>query len=221
MMILLPDVLPPDRAREICEALTAAPFRDGKVTAGAAAAPVKDNQQARGDDPTVLALAREARLALEAHPVMRRLARPARWSNLIFSRYGQGHQYGRHADNAGMSDDQGWPLRTDRSFTLFLSAPETYEGGALVIEDLGGERAFRLPAGSASLYPTGRLHRVAPVTAGERLACVGWVQSFIRNPDQREVLYDLEQVRDAFPPGDAALRLDKTLGALLRMWGEA
>ncbi|MBU2135258.1 MAG: Fe2+-dependent dioxygenase [Alphaproteobacteria bacterium] len=220
-MILLPDVLSPDQARQIREALAAAPFRDGRATAGAAAAPVKDNQQARGDDPAVIALARQARLALEAHSIMRRLARPVRWSNLIFSRYGQGQHYGLHADNAGMSDEHGWPLLTDLSFTLFLSEPETYEGGALVIEDLAGERSFRPPAGAAILYPTGRLHRVAPVTAGERLACVGWVQSLIRHPDQREALYDLEQVRDTLPPGEAALRLDKTIAALLRMWGEA
>ncbi len=220
-MILLPDVLSPDLVRQIREALAGAPFRDGRATAGAAAAPVKDNQQARGDDPTVIAQARQVRLALEAHPIMRRLARPVRWSNLIFSRYGQGQHYGLHADNAGMSDEHGWPLRTDLSFTLFLSDPETYEGGALVVEDLAGERAFRPPAGAAILYPTGRLHRVAPVTAGERLACVGWVQSLIRNPDQREALYDLEQVRETLPPGEAALRLDKTIAALLRMWGEA
>lgn len=220
-MILLPNVLSPDQARQMRETLAAAPFRDGRATAGAAAASVKDNLQARGDDPTVIALARQGRLALEAHPIMRRLARPTRWSNLIFSRYGEGQQYGLHADNAGMTDEHGWPLRTDLSFTLFLSDPETYEGGALVIEDLAGERAFRPAAGAALLYPTGRLHRVAPVTAGERLACVGWVQSLIRHPDQREALYDLEQVRDTLPPGEAALRLGKTIGALLRMWGEA
>ncbi|MDP1873148.1 Fe2+-dependent dioxygenase [Phenylobacterium sp.] len=219
-MILLPDVLSPAQAGKVCEGLAAAPFRDGRATAGDAAAPVKDNLQAHGDDPAVIALARQVRLALDAHPTMRRLARPARWSNLIFSRYGPGQQYGLHADNAGMSDEHGWPLRTDLSFTLFLSDPETYEGGALVIEDLAGERAFRPPAGAAVLYPTGRLHRVAPVTAGERLACVGWVQSQIRNADQREALYDLEQVRDTLPPGEGALRLDKTIGALLRMWAQ-
>lgn len=220
-MILLPDVLTADQARQMREALAGAPFRDGRMTAGAAAAPVKNNLQAKGDDPTVIGLARQARLALEAHPVMRQLARPARWSNLIFSRYGPGQAYGRHVDNAGMIDEHGWPLRTDLSFTLFLSDPETYAGGALVIEDLAGERAFRPQAGAAILYPTGRLHRVAEVTDGERLACVGWVQSLIRHPDQREALYDLEQVRDTLPPGEAALRLDKTIGALLRMWGEA
>jgi PKHD-type hydroxylase len=150
---------------------------------------------------------------------MRTLVRPARWSNLMFSRYGPGQEYGLHADNAGMIDTDGWPMRTDVSFTVFLSDPDTYEGGALFIEDGAGGRAFRPPAGSAVFYPTGLLHRVMPVTAGERLACVGWVQSLVRRPDQREILFDLEGLRDE-ATGDASLTLDKTLGNLLRMWGE-
>ncbi|MDP1617390.1 Fe2+-dependent dioxygenase [Phenylobacterium sp.] len=219
-MIVLPDVLGPEDIMAVRQGLEAAPFRDGRATAGAAAEQVKSNAQARGDDPGVAALARRVRLALEAHPTLRSLVRPTRWSSLIFSRYGPGQQYGLHVDNAGMFDAYGAPLRTDFSFTLFLSDPETYAGGDLIIQDLSGERAFRPAAGAAVVYPTGHLHRVAPVTQGERLACVGWVQSLIRRADQRELLYDLERARAGLAPGGASLLIDKSIGGLLRLWGE-
>lgn len=218
-MIVL-DVLDPKQLLAVQQGLADAPFRDGRATAGAAAERVKLNEQARGDDPGVIDLARKVRLALETHPTFRSLVRPARWSSLMFSRYGPGQQYGLHADNAAMYDDGGWPLRTDISFTLFLSDPETYEGGALLLRDLAGDREFRPAAGSAVLYPTGQLHRVMPVTSGVRLACVGWVQSMIRRTDQRELLFDLERVRRRPDAEDAELLLDKTIGNLLRMWGE-
>lgn len=218
-MIVIEEVLGEAEVAAIREALAGAAFRDGRATAGASAVQVKRNEQARGDDPAVLASGRRVRLALEGHRVMRTLVRPARWSSLMFSRYGPGHQYGLHADNAGMFDTEGWPMRTDVSFTVFLSNPDSYEGGDLFIEDAVGGRAFRPPAGSAVFYPTGLLHRVMPVTAGERLACVGWVQSLVRRPDQREILFDLEGLRDQ-ATGQASLMLDKTIGNLLRMWGE-
>lgn len=219
--MVLADVLSAQEVLALRQGLAAAPFRDGRATAGAAALKVKHNEQARGDDPGVIALARTVRLALERQPAIRTLVRPVRWSNLMFSRYGPGQQYGTHADNAGMADEAGWPLRTDFSVTLFLSDPDTYEGGGLVVSDLGGEREFRPAAGSAVIYPTGHLHRVAPVVRGERLACVGWMQSLVRRPDQREVLFDLERLREGLGAGGDTLLVDKTIGALIRMWGEA
>lgn len=218
-MIVL-DVLDAQSILAIQQGLEIAPFRDGRATAGPAAEQVKRNEQARGDDPNVIALGRRVRLALETHPIFRSLVRPARWSTMIFSRYGPGQQYGLHADNATMYDEGGWPLRTDISFTLFLSDPETYEGGALLLRDLGGEREFRPAAGSAVLYPTGQLHRVTPVTRGVRLACVGWVQSQVRRADQREILFDIERVRQHPDSEEAPLLLDKSIGNLLRMWSE-
>jgi len=219
-LVIVEDVLAGDEVLAIREALDHAPFRDGALTAGAAAVKVKRNEQARGDDPGVVAVSRRVRLALEGHSIVRSLVRPVRWSNLIFSRYGPGQQYGLHADNAVMTDTDGWPFRTDISFTLFLTDPETYEGGGLLIADPAGDREFRPPAGCAVFYPTGLLHRVTPVTTGLRLACVGWVQSFVRRPDQREILFDLERLREG-ATDEASLVLDKTLGNLLRMWGEA
>lgn len=219
-MIVLTDVLSREDVLAVREGLAAAPFREGVATAGAAAGRVKHNEQARADDPGVIALAHRVRLALEAHPVVRSFARPARWSALMFSRYGPGQQYGLHADNAAMYGGGGRSLRTDVSFTLFLSDPQTYEGGALQVQDLSGDREFRPDAGSAVLYPTGCLHRVTPVARGVRLACVGWIQSQVRRADQREVLHDLEQIRNGMGEDGSTLLLDKTIGNLLRMWGE-
>ena len=219
-MIVLADVLSRQQVLAVREGLAVAPFRDGRVTAGAAAERVKSNEQARGDDPGVIALGRTVRLALETHPLVRTLVRPVRWSSLMFSRYRPGQQYGVHADNAAMYDEGGWPLRTDISFTLFLSDATTYEGGALLVRDLAGDREFRPEAGSAVLYQTGQLHSVTPVSSGVRLACVGWVQSLVRRPDQREILFDLERVRKGLGPDDSSLLLDKTIGNLLRMWSE-
>jgi PKHD-type hydroxylase len=219
-LIVVADVLSPSQVIEICEGLEGAPFRDGRLTAGAAAERVKINEQARGDDPGVVALGRKVRLALESHPVVRSLVRPVRWSSFLFSRYRPGQQYGMHTDSAAMYDASGWPLRTDISFTLFLSDLATYEGGALLVRDLAGDREFRPKAGSAVLYQTGQLHRVTPVTSGVRLACVGWVQSLVRRSDQREILFDLEEVRTGLGADEASLLIDKTIGNLLRMWGE-
>ena len=219
-MIVLSDVLSPGDVERVHAGLDKAPFRDGKATAGSAARKVKDNLQARGDDATVQALARFVRDALERHPVFHPLVRPARWSNLIFSRYSGGQQYGLHTDDAAMRGEDGERMRTDLSFTLFLSDPETYEGGALLLDDLDGEREFRPAAGSAVIYQTGRLHRVTPVTSGERTAAVGWIQSLVRRQDQREILFDLERVRWSTPEGEARLLADKTIGNLLRMWAE-
>jgi PKHD-type hydroxylase len=214
------DVLNEDEVREARQCLAAGLFQDGNVTAGAAAKQVKNNDQARGDDPAIIALARRIRLALEAHAIVRSAVRPVRWSRLLFSRYGPGQQYGAHIDNALVYDGSGWPVRTDMSFTLFLSDPESYEGGALLIHDQCGDREFRPRAGSAVFYPTGQIHSVTPVTGGLRLACIGWVQSAIRRTDQRELLADLEKVRKGEIPSETPLLLDKTIGNLLRMWGE-
>ncbi|HEX2558915.1 Fe2+-dependent dioxygenase [Phenylobacterium sp.] len=218
-MLTLAGVLESEDLTRIREALAEAPWLDGRRTAGPAARKVKANTQADTDNPKIAALGRFVREALERSEVFAAYARPARWSTLMFNRYGPGETYGTHMDDALMGPDGG-KLRTDLSFTLFLSEPEAYEGGELVVEGLEGERAVKLAAGSLVVYSTGALHRVEPVTSGERLACVGWIQSFIRRADEREVLFDLARVRAALPEGEARLLLDKASGNLLRLWGE-
>lgn len=218
-MLTLQGVLTPEDVARVREGLASATFRDGKKTAGGDARRVKANLQADGRDAAVAALADFVRKAVERHPVFTAYARPARWSRLMFNKYGPGQTYGMHVDDPMMGGEAD-RLRTDLSFTLFLSDPGSYDGGGLVIDGLDGEREAKLAAGDMIVYPTGALHRVEPVTSGERLACVGWVQSLIRRADEREIVFDLSRTRAAMGPGEARLMLDKSVAALVRMWGE-
>lgn len=215
-MLTIAQVLSAEDVVRIREGLDAARFISGKKTAGSSARKVKENAQADGSDPKVQALGKFVREALTRHPVFSSYARAAKWSGVMFSRYVGGDAYGFHVDDPVMGD-----IRTDLSFTVFLAEPEAYEGGALLIDGLDGEREVKLPAGSAVLYPTGALHRVTPVTSGERLAAVGWVQSLIRRADQREVLFDLSRTRASLPDSEPRLVLDKAIGNLMRMWAES
>jgi PKHD-type hydroxylase len=219
-MLTIVDALPSEDVLRVREALAGATFRDGRATAGAAARAVKRNLQADGAEAAVQALRRFVREGLERHELFTAYARPARWSELLFSRYAPGDAYGLHVDAAVMAADGGGRMRTDLSFTLFLSDPEDYDGGALLLDGVDGEREARPPAGTLVVYETGVLHQVTPVTRGERLACVGWVQSLVRRPDQREVLFDLWRVQAGRTDADARLLLSKTVGDLTRMWAE-
>lgn len=213
-------VLTPDELAHISASLARVSFRDGRATAGSSARKVKLNEQARGDDPLVLELARGIRGALEGRSEFQAAVRPVRWSGLIFSRYSEGHRYGLHTDDAAAYDEHGFPLRTDVSFTVFLSDPSTYEGGELRIMGPLGDSSFKPPAGAAVIYPTGFLHEVTAITRGTRSACVGWAQSAIRSADQRELLFDLACARRETPDGHGRLLLDKGISNLIRMWAE-
>jgi PKHD-type hydroxylase len=197
----------------------AALYEDGRRTAGWHARAVKANLQARPQDDTVRGVLRKIEAALLGHEVFMAATRPKRLVRLLLSRYEPGMAYGRHVDDAVMEG-----VRTDLSFTLFLSQPDSYEGGALMIEDHWGERAVKLPAGAAVLYPSTSLHRVEPVTTGVRLAAVGWVRSLIRDPGRREILFDLENALRTLhaEQGKTALfdTLVKTRTNLLRLWAD-
>lgn len=195
-------------------------FRDGATTAGWYARSRKRNLQA-GDDPGLQRQLDAVRRCLLHHELVQAAARPKRIVRLLLSRYEAGMEYGAHIDDALMDGH-----RTDLSFTIFLSAPEHYEGGALVIDETDGEKTFRLDAGDMLLYPSTTLHRVDTVTSGQRLAIVGWLQSHVRGRDQREILFDLDraihQLRHNRHGNDAgALELLlKTRSNLLRRWAE-
>jgi PKHD-type hydroxylase len=192
-------------------------FVAGKATAGWAAKAVKNNDQSAG--PAAQAAMAAAQQAVMQNPVFKAAARPKEIMGLLVSRYRSGMAYGLHVDDALMGG-----RRTDLSFTLFLSDPADYDGGELVIEDNDGSNAIKLTAGSLILYPTTSLHRVADVTRGERLAIVGWVRSYIRRADQREILFDLDQTVAALQAAgttrDVMDRVFKTRNNLLRMWAE-
>lgn len=208
-------VLSPEDVARVREGLAGAAFLDGRATARGDARRVKANEQASG----VEALSAFVRAALERDPVFQAWARPARWSRLLFSRYRPGDAYGLHVDDAFMAAEGGGELRTDLSFTLFLSEPDAYDGGELEVVGPEGLLTAKPAAGTAVLYDTGRVHQVAPLTRGERLAAVGWIQSRVRDAERREVLFDLWRLRGSLPQGEPRLTLDKSLGKLLRMWG--
>ena len=157
--------------------------------------------------------------ALLANTAFRSIARPKDFVNMLASRYQPGMAYGTHVDNALMGG-----VRTDLSFTLFLKEPDSYEGGALVIEGNDGESEIKLPAGSLVLYPTTTLHHVSEVTSGERLAIVGWVRSYVRSHENRETLFDLENsiasLRLANVDRAILDRLLKVKANLMRGWVE-
>lgn len=225
MIVQIPDVLSAEQLRSAREALLAADWVDGRVTAGHQGARVKQNRQlAEGS-----ALAREmgdmVLAALERHPLFISAALPACVYPPMFNRYEGGESFGNHVDNAlRLMPGNVQRMRTDLSATLFLTNPEDYDGGELLIEDTYGAQSIKLPAGQLVLYPSTSLHRVEPVSRGSRLACFFWVQSMVRDTGQRALLLDLDTAiqRLAQTEADEAARLQLTgcYHNLLRMWAQ-
>jgi PKHD-type hydroxylase len=218
VLLAIADILSADDLGVVRAALERAHFVDGKTTAGWAARLVKDNLQAVRDEAlTEIAGLVEERL--RANTTFMLSTRPKSIIGPLFSRYETGHAYGLHVDDA-MLDGR----RSDVSFTLFLSDPESYEGGELVLDTTLGEEAIKLAAGSVFVYPATLLHRVAPVTRGVREAAVGWVRSTVRDAAQRELLFDLETARRRLFERDGktaeADMLARCTANLLRMWCE-
>ncbi len=223
MILCIAEVLSPEQLSRIRTQLNASRFQDGKETAGWHARLVKQNEQAAPQEPGVQALKQEVEQSLGRHPLFQIAARPKRMSPLLFSRYREGMTYGNHVDDPvmGRGDER---LRSDLSFTLFLTGEEDYDGGELVMDTSAGEQSYKLPAGAMILYPSSTLHRVEPVTRGERLVAVGWVQSLIRDPGQREILFDLDTARRQLFEQQGKTRefdlLTKSLANLQRLWVE-
>lgn len=221
MLICIPDIITPAEARQVRDRVLQLKFVDGSATAGVYARTVKRNQQLE-NSPETQKLQEFVMQALMRSLEFERFAFPRNMKPIMFSRYEPGMEYGTHVDNAVMSGRP--PVRSDVSLTLFLSEPDTYDGGELTIQTLTGEEQIKLPAGSIVTYPSSTLHRVAPVTRGVRVAAVTWVQSMIRDPACREILSDLETTRRTIFETQGKTRefdlISKSFANLMRMWAE-
>lgn len=221
-MIPIPAILSPDEARAFRDELERRPWRDGRATAGPVAAQVKANQQLDDGDPVA---ARLGGLILERLGQSERFmaaALPLKVLPPRFNRYTGGGVYGGHVDGAVFSVP-GTPhrVRSDLSATLFLSEPDTYEGGELAVETEVGETRVKLPAGSLLLYSARTVHRVTPVTKGVRLAAFFWIQSLVREAERREMLLELDDaIRTLEPAHPAVVRLTGLYQNLMREWAE-
>lgn len=191
-IFLFKNILSSDDASGLITELNRIGWADGSVTAKGMARSVKKNEQISKDRAPKLI--EKVAKAIASQQTLMHVTIAKAFTNIMFSRYVDGMTYGTHSDAAIMPGG----LRADLSFTLFLSDPKTYEGGELSIELPLGERKIKLPSGCMVVYPTGVLHRVMPVTSGERICVVGWLQSRIRNPHKRQLIIDLDIARKAY-----------------------
>ena len=194
MLLRIPQALTPEELAQVRQLIITADWADGRITAGSQSGTVKNNQQL----PEELAAAQQARhlvsVALARNPMFVTGALPKSVYPPLFNRYsGDANHFGNHIDNAVRTHAvTGRHVRTDISCTLFLSEPESYDGGELVVRDTYGEQRIKFAAGDMVMYPGTSVHRVEPVTRGERLACFFWIESMVRTDAQRRLLYDMD-----------------------------
>jgi PKHD-type hydroxylase len=224
MLLHIPDVLSREQVAQLRAALDTAEWTDGRETVGVQGAQVKRNEQLPDASPLRQQLGAMVLAALAKHPLYHAAALPMRTLPPRFNRYQGGSQYGFHIDGAVMALDTDVQLRSDVSCTLFLSEPDEYDGGELIVNDTYGEHEVKLPAGDLIVYPSSSLHRVAPVTRGARVASFFWVQSLIRDDGRRRLLFELDSSIQALTRSgaDAAalLQLTGIYHNLLRQWAE-
>ena len=230
MLLHMPQVLTADELAQAQGLLAEAPWADGRHTAGAQAAAVKHNQQLPSDSALLAPLRVLVLAALDRHALFFSAALPKRVLPPLFNRYAGAHNhYGNHVDQAIRQAGPGQRLRTDLSCTLFLNPPEAYDGGELVIATAPGQGAIgaqriKLAAGDAVLYPGTSVHRVEPVTRGERLACFFWIESLVRSAEQRALLFNMDlalmQLRQRHGEDEATVSLTGSYHNLLRLWAD-
>jgi PKHD-type hydroxylase len=224
MLLHIPDVLSLEQVTQMRAALDAADWTDGRETVGAQGARVKRNRQLPDASPLRRQLGQLVLAALAASPLYHAATLPLRTLPPRFNRYEGGGHYGFHVDGAVMALSDEAQLRSDISCTLFLSEPDDYDGGELIVNDTYGEHEVKLPAGDLIVYPSSSLHRVTPVTRGARLAAFFWVQSLIRDDSRRRLLFELDSSIQALTRtgADAAalLQLTGVYHNLLRQWAE-
>ena len=224
MLLHIPDVLEPAQVTRIRTALDAAEWADGRETVGAQGAKVKRNLQLPDASPLRLQLGQIVLAALAKNPLYHAATLPLRTLPPRFNRYEGGGQYGFHVDGAVMALSSDAQLRSDVSCTLFLSEPDEYDGGELIVNDTYGEHEVKLPAGDLIVYPSSSLHRVVPVTRGVRVASFFWVQSLIRDDGRRRLLFELDasiqRLTQSGADAAALLQLTGVYHNLLRQWAE-
>ncbi|HXE22707.1 MAG TPA: Fe2+-dependent dioxygenase [Rhodoferax sp.] len=227
MLITVPRVLDPDRLAAVRARLEAAgdAWIDGRVTAGHQGAPVKFNQQIDEQSQVARECQQIVAAALERNPLFISAALPNVLYPPMFNRYSVGMAFGPHVDGGvRLHPHSGAKLRTDLSATLFLSDPESYDGGELQIEDTYGMHSARFAAGDMVLYPASSLHQVTPITRGVRVACFMWVQSLVRDDGERALLFDLDNAIQRLNQSGADAIARRTLVGtyhnLLRKWSD-
>ena len=227
MLLHIPNVLTREELVDMRAVLERADWTDGRETVGAQGAQVKRNEQLPEASPARHDLGARVLAALARNPLYFSASLPLRTLPPRFNRYRGGGQYGFHVDGSVMvlgDGDEKRHIRSDISCTLFLSEPDDYDGGELVVSDTYGEHEIKLPAGDAIIYPSSSLHKVTPVTRGTRLASFFWVQSMVRDDAERRLLFDLdtsiETLRRTNASADAVLQLTNVYHNLLRRWAE-
>jgi PKHD-type hydroxylase len=225
MLLHISEVLTRDEAAAARASLGAADWVDGRVTAGYQSARAKDNLQLSEDHPLTRELRDKIVIALEKNPLFMGAALPLRVFPPLFNRYEGGRSFGTHVDNAiRQIAGTAHRIRTDLSATLFLTPPEDYDGGELMVEDTYGTQSVKLPAGDLVLYPGTSLHHVRPVTRGARISSFFWIQSMIRDDAQRTLLFDLDmaiqRIAGEAPDHPSAVQLTGVYHNLIRMWAE-
>lgn len=225
MMLHIPQLLTPEDLASIRAALDTAPWKDGGMTAGAQATKLKKSLQLPYEEPLNLSLSALVSQALKRHPLFVSAALPKTILPPRFNRYTGGGAFGNHVDSAiHLDPSTGLSVRTDISTTVFLSDPEDYEGGELIIEDTYGAHEVKLPAGDAILYPSTSLHRVEPVTSGARTVSVLWTQSMVRDGVRRQMLFDLDmtilKLRAQLGDNENVVALTSHYHNLLRQWAD-
>jgi len=222
MLLEISNVLSGQEISAVRQALENAPFIDGKLSAGAAAQRVKNNEEVDVRSQDVQQLNNLVMTRLVENSIYRAAALPMKVAAPYYARYGTGMSYGDHVDDPIMHADT--PYRSDISITIFLSDKTDYEGGELVINTQYGEHTVKLNAGDAVMYPSSSVHHVNEVTSGTRLVAVTWLQSLVREPAKRELLYDMYQVKEQLlqtaPDDENTKRLDRSYVNLVRMWGD-
>ena len=223
MLVVIPGVLSSAQLHQVQSLLQQGQFVDGRLSAGTAAKRVKHNQELQAGSSHMERLNSLVMAPLVQNATFQAATLPYRVAAPYYARYTQGMSYGDHVDDPVMGPPGG-QYRSDVSTTIFLNGPDEYQGGELVIRTPFGQQRIKLAAGDAVVYPSSSLHHISEVTSGQRLVAVTWTQSMLRDPQQRELLFQLYQAREKLlnnrPDAEETTQIDHVYVNLVRMWSE-